>query len=184
MFKIVSGVPALLLTAALACSAPPAIARTSVTESGMFAPGTHAVSLLNGKIAFTLRGFNVQVDDSRPAGKMYFSQAARRLIFVSEGPMAEPSRVGKDSQMREAAAIIVREQKAMFPNFSLVSETLTSKDGMLIDKLEATDKLTGFDAIKTILLVNAGTQLAVVHVYSHVDDQAQHLAAVRQVLGK
>jgi hypothetical protein len=184
------GLPTICLTAALLASTVHlAVAQTPAqttdqTSAATPALETHAVSLLNGKFTFRLDGVVARPDNSRPGGTMYLDAAARRFISVSDGPISNLSSGGKAIDIREVRTLLEQGHRRTSPDFVLVSESTEKLKGLEMIRIDATDKIQGVDALKTILLVGSGDQLALVHVYSPAIDQAGHAAAVANILGK
>ncbi|QEI04665.1 hypothetical protein FXN63_01530 [Pigmentiphaga aceris] len=144
----------------------------------------HEVSLLKGKLAFTLTGYVKQADPKRADVTRYFGPADKRFVGTSERSLAKMGAGGKAVDLKQAAEIIKQEQKSEYPDYRARSETQGKYKGLDMIRIDAFDNANGYNVINTNLLIQDRGQLAVVQVISANRQKLEHEAWVQKILGK
>lgn len=173
----------LSLVLALAGTATAAGA-AEVNTPAAAASATQKVSLLNGDFAFNLQGYQQQPMPGGAPGKMYVSQAEKRVIILGEDNVPVVARGGTDADFLNGMKSIKDKQKQASPDYKVISEKTEKVKGLDVYHIEATDKMDGKGVQQATLLSTANNKFVVIQVLSGASDKTGHAAAVNSILGK
>jgi hypothetical protein len=174
----------LCVVAALSGAVNGAVAATPAKPAAATAAGTQSLSLLGGKLPFTLQGFEASPVPGGAPGKMYVNKEAKRVIIVGEEPTPALARGASDQDLLDGMKVIKDKQKAASPTYKVVSEKTESVKGLNVHHIEATDVMDGNPVLQATLLATANKTFTVIQVISSQRDAAGHAAAVNNILGK
>lgn len=177
-------VGSLCVVAAMSGAVNMAVAATPAKPAAAAATGAQAASLLDGKLAFALQGFEVNSVPGAGPGKMYVNKEAKRVIIIGEEPTPALARGASDQDLLDGMKVIKDKQKAASPTYKVTSETTESVKGLSVHHIEATDVMDGNPVLQATLLAVANKKFAVIQVISSQRDPAGHAAAVNSILGK
>nr|WP_236709360.1 polyribonucleotide nucleotidyltransferase [Pseudomonas sp. Leaf127] len=184
---------ALLLSAPLA---PATVQADTRTKPAQAAAASLQVSLLGGKLAFTLPAGYVkdempEVDAKARAegvsGAMYTQQAEKRVLIVTETPIPVGVEASDDDAqvLDELSAAALTQQGSSYQNVQRLGEQrLTKKNGLGVRQLDASATLGGANVLSTTLLAASGKRSAVLNVISSARDPKAHEAAVKAIIGR
>lgn len=188
-----SVVLALLLSTSLA---PLAVQAETRGKPAKTAPAELKVSLLGGKLAFTLPAGYVkdempEIDAKARAegvsGAMYTQQAEKRVLIVTETPIPVGVEASDDDAqvLDELTAAALTQQGTSYQNVQRLGEQRIVKDnGLGVRQLDASATLGGAEVLSTTLLAASGKRSAVLNVISSARNPAAHEAAVKAVIGR
>lgn len=160
------------------------------------APAGLKVSLLGGKLAFTLPAGYVkdempEIDAKARAegvsGAMYTQQAEKRVLIVTETPIPVGVEASDDDAqvLDELTAAALTQQGTSYQNVQRLGEQRIVKDnGLGVRQLDASATLGGAEVLSTTLLAASGKRSAVLNVISSARNPAAHEAAVKAVIGR
>ncbi|WP_421958000.1 polyribonucleotide nucleotidyltransferase [Pseudomonas ovata] len=183
----------LLLSAPLAPATVQADTRAKLAQA---AAASLQVSLLGGKLAFTLPAGYVkdempEVDAKARAegvsGAMYTQQAEKRVLIVTETPIPVGVEASDDDAqvLDELSAAALTQQGSSYQDVQRLGEQrLTKKNGLGVRQLDASATLGGANVLSTTLLAASGKRSAVLNVISSARDPKAHEAAVKAIIGR
>lgn len=173
-------------TAMTAVAAPPGkpAASAPAPAPAPAAAGTAKLALLDGKLPFTLSGFEPRPMPGGGPGTMFFSGDDKRIIVVGEDPIPAAAGAVSDKEFFEGMKTIKDRQQATSPDYKVVSEKTERVKGLNVHHIEATDNMGGNPVLQATLLATANKKFTVIQVISGADDAAGHADAVNNILGK
>lgn len=142
------------------------------------------LALLDGKLAFTLQGFEKRDMPGGAPGTLYFNKDQKRAIIVGEEPVPAVVRGAADDDFLRGLTSIKEKQQAASPDYKVVSEKTESVKGLKVHHIEATDVMGENKVLQATLLAAGNKKLTVIQVISNPKDPAGHAAAVNNILGK
>lgn len=148
------------------------------------AAGTAKLALLDGKLPFTLAGYDPRPMPGGGPGVMFFSGDDKRIIVVGEDPFPEAAKGVSDKEFFDGMKSIKERQRANSPQYKVVSEKTERVKGLNVHHIEATDSMDGKPVLQATLLAAANKKFTVIQVISGADDAAAHADAVKNILGK
>lgn len=168
-------------TAVTAVAAPPDKPAASAAAP---AAGTAKLALLDGKLPFTLKGYDPRPMPGGGPGTMFFSDDGKRIIVVGEDPFPAAAGGVSDKEFFDGMKSIKDRQQANSPDYKVVSEKTERVKGLNVHHIEASDNMDGNSVLQATLLAAANKKFTVIQVISGADDAAGHAEAVNNILGK
>jgi hypothetical protein len=172
------------VVAALSGGASMAVAADAPAKPAAAVVADQKLSLLDGKLPFTLKGFEERPVPGGAPGKMYFSAAEKRVLIVGEEPIPLIARGGTEDDFLEGGKTIKDQQKASSPDYKVTSEKTENVNGLKVHHIEATSVMGGNKVLQATLLSAANKKFAVIQVISNWRDTTGHAKAVNDILGK
>lgn len=172
------------------------LSATLVQAQAHAAPAGLKVSLLGGKLAFTLPAGYIkdemsEVDAKARAegvsGAMYSHRTEKRVLIVTETPIPVGVEASDDDAqvLDELTAAALTQQGTSYENVQRLGEQRTVKhNGLGVRQLDASATLGGAEVLSTTLLAASGKRSAVLNVISSAKDPKAHEAAVKMVIGQ
>ncbi|MCU5775309.1 hypothetical protein N5923_22625 [Erwiniaceae bacterium BAC15a-03b] len=173
----------LSLVATLCGASTMAVAAQTATPAAS-APAVQKISLLNGKFAFDLQGYEVQPVPGGAPGKMYVNKQDKRVLIIGEEPVPAVARGGSDADFLEGMKDIRDKQKQVSPDYKVISEKTEKVKGLDVYHIEATDIQGDSHVIQTTLLAVADHKFTVIQIFSGVSNKAAHQLMVNKILAK
>lgn len=171
----------LCVVAALSGAANVALAADAPAAS---AAATQNLTLLDGRLAFKLQGFEKREVPGGGPGTMYYNKDQKRVMIVGEDPIPLIAQGGTDDDFLEGGKTIKDQQKASSPEYKVVSEKTENVRGLKVHHIEATSKMGENNVLQATLLAAGNKKFTVIQVISNPKDPAGHAAAVNNILGK
>ena len=151
------------------------------------------VSTLGGKFVFTLpAGYAANPLPAGDAahgtagatGTMYLNEALKRVIIVTESPIANGIKVTDDDAtfLDGAVAGLVSQQRAGLPDYQKISEKSMKINALGVRQIDSTGTMGGGKTLTTTLVAGSGTRMTAVEVVSRATDQSGHDAFVKQIV--
>ncbi|MBP2170848.1 hypothetical protein J2125_004040 [Erwinia toletana] len=171
-----------LLAALCGASTMAAAAQTAMPVASV--PAVQKISLLNGKLAFDLPGYEVQAVPGDAPGKMYVNKQDKRVLIIGEEPVPLIARGGSDADFLEGMKVIRDKQKQVSPDYKVISEKTEKVKGLDVYHIEATNVMGGNHVVQTTLLAAGDDKITVIQIISGASNQAAHQLAVNKILAK
>ncbi|KPW58767.1 Uncharacterized protein ALO86_02379 [Pseudomonas syringae pv. berberidis] len=159
-------------------------------------PAAQKVSLLGGKLAFTVPAGYVQgempeVDAKAKAqgvyGKMYTNATEKRVLIVTETtlPMSVEASDNDSAMLDGIAAGIVDHQSAGYKDFKKLSERkIVKKNGLGVRQVDSSATMSDAKVLTTSIIAASGTRAAVLNVVSNAKNPKEQAALVKTVIGE
>lgn len=172
------------------------LSATLVQAQAQAAPAGLKVSLLGGKLAFTLPAGYIkdempEVDAKARAegvsGAMYSHRTEKRVLIVTETPIPVGVEASDDDAqvLDELTAAALTQQGTSYENVQRLGEQrIVKHNGLGVRQLDASATLGGAEVLSTTLLAASGKRSAVLNVISSAKDPKAHEAAVKMVIGQ
>lgn len=188
-----SALLALLLSTTLV---PVAVQAETRGKPAKAATASLKVSLLGGKLAFTLPAGYIkdempEVDAKARAegvsGAMYSHRTEKRVLIVTETPIPVGVEASDDDAqvLDELTAAALTQQGTSYENVQRLGEQrIVKHNGLGVRQLDASATLGGAEVLSTTLLAASGKRSAVLNVISSAKDPKAHEAAVKMVIGQ
>ncbi|NAS98937.1 polyribonucleotide nucleotidyltransferase [Pseudomonas syringae] len=160
------------------------------------APAAQKVSLLGGKLAFTLPAGYVQgeipeVDAKAKAqgiyGMTYTNKAEKRVIIVAETPipMGIEASDNDDLVLSGMATGTLAQQRTSYKDFKKLNErTVLKKNGLGVRQIDTSATMSDMKVLSTTIFAASGTRAVTLNLLSRVENPKEHAALVKTVIGQ
>jgi len=148
------------------------------------AASAQKITLLGGKLAFTLQGYESQPAPGGAPGTLYVNRQQKRVMIVGEEAVPAVARGASDTDFLNGMKAIKDKQKQASPSYTVLSEKTEKVNGLDVYHIEATDSMGGKNVQQATLLAVANKKFTVIQVISGSKDKAGHEKAVNNILGK
>lgn len=158
------------------------------------APTGQKVSMLGGKFVFYLPKEYVkspmpEIDAKAKAagvtGSLYMNKPAKRLVIVTETPLASDTKVApNDKQTLDGLiAETLEQQKTSYKNFKKLGEKSMVRKGLGIRQLDIAGDVEGGRVISSTVAAANGKRTAMVNVISLEKDTKAHGVLMKGITG-
>ncbi|MDU8431122.1 polyribonucleotide nucleotidyltransferase [Pseudomonas syringae pv. actinidifoliorum] len=160
------------------------------------APAARKVSLLGGKLAFTVPAGYVQgeipeVDAKAKAqgiyGMTYTNKAEKRVIIVAETPipMGIEASDNDDLVLSGMATGTLAQQRTSYKDFKKLNErTVLKKNGLGVRQIDTSATMSDMKVLSTTIFAASGTRAVTLNLLSRVENPKEHAALVKTVIGQ
>ena len=180
MHKLVKYVGVSLLVMGLAACDNKDSNTHTVDASAASAPAAQTVTLLDGKVSFSL-----PADISDQSGKVGTQSNNMHVYSDASGQKAVIVIISEDStdSLAALATRLEEQQRARDPQLQVVSNKPVEIKGHTMQQLDSIISAQGQTTYSSIVLSKVGNQLLTMQVSLPADNQAQAQAAAESILG-
>jgi hypothetical protein len=160
------------------------------------AAATEKVSLLGGKLAFSLPAGYVkdempEIDAKATAqgvtGSLYTHQADKRVLIITEMPI--PMGIeAKDNDAEVLDGLLVGQQahqSGSYKDFKKLGEKkIVKKNGLGVGQLDTSVTMSDAKVLSTTIVAASGRRSAILNVVSRAANPKEHAAMVKTVIGQ
>ncbi|MDU8500522.1 polyribonucleotide nucleotidyltransferase [Pseudomonas syringae] len=160
------------------------------------APAAQKVSLLGGKLAFTVPAGYVQgeipeVDEKAKAegvyGVTYTNKAERRVIIVTETPIPMDIEASDNDELvlSGMATGTLARLRTSYKDFKKLNErTVVKKNGLGVRLVDTSATMSDMKVLSTTIFAASGTRAVTLNLLSRVENPKEHAALVKTVIGQ
>ena len=130
-----------------------------------------------------------EIDDKARAagvtGSMYMNKPARRVVIVTETPLAAGESVPANDPATLDSVIgeTLVQQQSSYKDFKKLGEKKIVHNGMELRQLDIAGSVEGGNVLSTTIAAVSGNRTAIVNVISLAKDAKEHAAIVNAVTG-
>ncbi|KPX25157.1 hypothetical protein [Pseudomonas syringae group genomosp. 3] len=168
----------------------------AVAPAAAPAPAAQKVSLLGGKLAFTVPAGYVQgeipeVDEKAKAegvyGVTYTNKAERRVIIVTETPIPMDIEASDNDELvlSGMATGTLARLRTSYKDFKKLNErTVLKKNGLGVRQVDTSATMSDMKVLSTTIFAASGTRAVTLNLLSRVENPKEHAALVKTVIGQ
>ncbi|OUM09430.1 polyribonucleotide nucleotidyltransferase [Pseudomonas syringae] len=165
-------------------------------QAGVPAAAAQKVSLLGGKLAFTVPAGYVaaeipEIDEKAKAqgisGMTYTNKAEKRVIIVTETPIPMGVEASDNDEivLSGMATGTLAQQRTSYKDFKKLNErTILKKNGLGVRQVDTSATMSDMKVLSTTVFAASGSRAATLNVLSRIENPKEHAALVKTVIGQ